>query len=311
MKIVKHLRQDAARLVGVGVAVSLSACSTVGGPQTGAPAQPGAKVSASGPSPSIFASAAPAPTLSPPPSATPLDHAPATPAAPVQTAEAAHALAGGLSAAAGAQKSDGARDETKDGPIAFESPLPGYSVNSNFGLRQMSYEPHARMHEGVDIAAPKGSPIHAAAGGHVSRTGLSSSYGHFVEVAHADGLTSFYAHMSRTAGLEPGAKVSAGEVLGYVGSTGHSTGPHLHFEIRDAGKPLDPQAFLGRVFASAADLSRVETQQASVAIGHIRERVLASWHGRQHVLASWHGRRRSRSVSYAINHRVHARFAAG
>ena len=174
-------------------------------------------------------------------------------------------------------------------------------MNSRFGRRQLSFEPHARMHDGVDIAAPIGSPIHATADGSVSRTGRSPSYGHFVEVAHADGLTSFYAHMSRTAGLEPGTKVSAGEVLGYVGSTGHSTGPHLHFEIRDEGKPLDPEAFMGRAFASAADLPLAQARAPSV-FSHIRHPL--------RTLASWHVRRRSAKVHYAANHRVHARFAA-
>lgn len=159
------------------------------------------------------------------------------------------------------------------------------------------------MHDGVDIAAPVGSEIHATADGTVERTGLSSSYGHFVEVAHGDGLTSFYAHMSRTAGLQPGAKVAAGEVLGYVGSTGHSTGPHLHFEMREQGKPLDPQAFMGRVFASAADLTQVEANAGAAVLSHIRRPL--------HMLASWHGRGHVANVRYAADHRYHARFAAG
>jgi murein DD-endopeptidase MepM/ murein hydrolase activator NlpD len=138
--------------------------------------------------------------------------------------------------------------------IAFTAPLPGFAVNSAFGLRQLSFEPAARLHAGIDIAAPEGEAIHATAAGEVVRTGLSESYGHFVEVAHADGLTSFYAHMSRTMGLTPGAQVSEGEVLGFVGSTGHSTGPHLHFEIRKDGAPLDPEKFMGRQFAKLDDL---------------------------------------------------------
>ena len=81
--------------------------------------------------------------------------------------------------------------------IAFAAPIQGYGVNSRFGLRRLSYERRARMHEGLDYAAPSGTPILAAADGRVLRTGTSSSYGRFVEIQHANGVTSFYAHMSR------------------------------------------------------------------------------------------------------------------
>jgi murein DD-endopeptidase MepM/ murein hydrolase activator NlpD len=105
------------------------------------------------------------------------------------------------------------------------------------------------MHEGVDFAAPAGSAIHATAPGRVIGAGVSDSYGRYVEVAHGDGVSSFYAHMSRAAGLRIGTPVRAGAVLGYVGSTGHSTGPHLHFEIRRYGAHYDPARFMGRSFA--------------------------------------------------------------
>jgi murein DD-endopeptidase MepM/ murein hydrolase activator NlpD len=141
--------------------------------------------------------------------------------------------------------------------LAFQPPLPGRAVNSRFGLRQLSFEPAARMHEGVDIAAPIGVPIHASASGKVLSTGVSPTYGRFVEVSHGKGVTTFYAHMSRTAGLKRGAWTAAGGVLGYVGSTGRSTGPHLHFEIRKDGVALDPQRAMGREFASVQDLPTV------------------------------------------------------
>lgn len=306
MKIVKHLRQDAARLAGVGVVAGLAAASSFGVAHAAEAAQPDA-ASTSTLSRSIFASVTPAPTLSPQLSAeidreiaaraAPPPAPAAAPAPEIAKASLTHILPGRLAAAAHA--------EEKDGAIAFEFPLPGHAVNSRFGLRRLSFERRARMHDGVDIAAPKGSPIHATADGTVVRTGVSSSYGHFVEVAHGDGLTSFYAHMCRTAGLEPGTKVAAGEVVGYVGSTGHSTGPHLHFEIRDEGKPLNPQDFMGRVFASAAQLTNVEARAGAAVFSHIRHPM--------HMLASWRGHKRGRSASvrYADDHRVHARYAAG
>jgi hypothetical protein len=137
----------------------------------------------------------------------------------------------------------------------------------------------------------------------VTRTGDSSSYGHFVEVAHADGLTSFYAHMSRTAGLREGATIAEGEVLGFVGVTGHSTGPHLHFEIRKDGQPLDPQAFMGRQFASAADLP-IEQARAPGVLTSLKQhlKVLASWH--------WHVRGHG-ALRVAYNHHTHYHYARG
>lgn len=138
--------------------------------------------------------------------------------------------------------------------IAFLDPIAGCGINSPFGLRKMPWEEGGRLHEGVDIAAPAGSLVRATADGVVGRTGESSSYGRFVEVIHANGLTSFYAHMQRLAGLKSGEAVKSGQTVGYAGNTGRSTGSHLHFEIRLNGRPLNPALFLGQTFASAKDL---------------------------------------------------------
>lgn len=175
---------------------------------------------------------------------------------------------------------------TKPKPaIAFDDPLPGYTVNSPFGMRELSFEDRARVHEGVDIAAPSGEPIHATADGEVVATGLSSSYGNFVEVEHAGGVTSFYAHMSKTAGLKVGNAVAEGEVIGYVGSTGHSTGPHLHFEIRKDGRHFDPQMFMGRAFMTLASLPLVRS--AETRFGNFKGRIYQvaerGSHGRVHA----------------------------
>jgi hypothetical protein len=138
---------------------------------------------------------------------------------------------------------------------AFASPLAGFAVNSPFGLRKMPWEEGGRLHEGVDIAAPAGTPVRATLAGTVLRAGVDGGYGRFVEVSHGDGLTSLYAHLGRAAkGLRRGKALPAGFVVGYVGSTGHSTGAHLHFEIRQSGRPLNPTAFMGRTFATIADL---------------------------------------------------------
>jgi murein DD-endopeptidase MepM/ murein hydrolase activator NlpD len=109
-------------------------------------------------------------------------------------------------------------------------------VTSGFGYRW------GRMHEGIDIAAPSGTPIHAAASGTVIYTGYMGGYGNLTIIDHGNGLATAYAHQSGFA--VGGGHVSQGAVIGYVGSTGNSTGPHLHFEVRVNGNPVDPMGYL-------------------------------------------------------------------
>ena len=140
--------------------------------------------------------------------------------------------------------------------IAFQAPLPDGEVGSPFGLRQLPWEEQARLHAGVDMVAPEPEPVLASADGVVTRLGEDAGYGRFVELTHAEGLTTLYGHLQRIApGLAPGAAVKAGTAVGQLGSTGTSTGAHLHFEIHDAkGAPLDPEMFLGHAFATRAEL---------------------------------------------------------
>lgn len=140
--------------------------------------------------------------------------------------------------------------------IAFEEPVPGHAVVSPFGLRQLPWEGNGRLHEGVDISADSGVPVIAAADGVVIEAGQKGGYGRYVAVRHTEDLTTFYAHLGGiAAGVKPGLAVKAGTRLGLIGSTGTSTGPHLHFEIRDdKDRPLNPAEFLGKAFAEAGDL---------------------------------------------------------
>ena len=140
--------------------------------------------------------------------------------------------------------------------IAFEEPVPGHAVVSPFGLRQLPWEGNGRLHEGVDISADAGVPVRVAADGVVVAAGEKGGYGRYVAVRHAEGLTTFYAHLGGIgAGVKAGLAVQAGDTVGRIGSTGVSTGPHLHFEIRDAqDRPLNPAMFLGKAFAEAGDL---------------------------------------------------------
>ena len=140
--------------------------------------------------------------------------------------------------------------------IAFHEPLPDGEVGSPFGLRELPWEDHARLHAGVDIVTPAPEPVLAAADGVVSRMGQDPGYGRFVELTHADGLATLYGHLRRFApGLADGVAVKGGTAVGELGSTGTSTGAHLHFEVHDPqGRPLNPELFLGRAFARAEDL---------------------------------------------------------
>jgi murein DD-endopeptidase MepM/ murein hydrolase activator NlpD len=99
------------------------------------------------------------------------------------------------------------------------------------------------LHAGIDIAAPTGTPIHAAKAGRVIFAGTMNGYGNAIIVDHGGGFSTLYAHQSRL-GSSKGQSVGQGQVIGYVGSTGHSTGPHLHFETRFGGSPRNPRPYL-------------------------------------------------------------------
>lgn len=117
-------------------------------------------------------------------------------------------------------------------------------LTSKFGMRFHPIKKVSRLHAGVDWAAPTGTPIRAAFSGKVTYKDVRGGYGNFVELSHKDGITSRYAHMHEYAdGIELGSVVQAGDLIGYVGTTGLSTGPHLHFEIRQRGEPADPLSF--------------------------------------------------------------------
>ncbi|MBA4807566.1 M23 family metallopeptidase [Brevundimonas sp.] len=132
--------------------------------------------------------------------------------------------------------------------IVFSAPVRGYAINSPFGLRKLAIEARARAHKGVDIAAPKGTSVFTAAEGRVVRTGYEAGgYGNFIEVRHPNGLSTVYGHLSRI-DVASGDAVTPGQRIGLVGSTGYSTGPHLHFEVRRNGGQVNPTKVLGRDF---------------------------------------------------------------
>jgi murein DD-endopeptidase MepM/ murein hydrolase activator NlpD len=127
-------------------------------------------------------------------------------------------------------------------PEAWGSPLAAMRVTSSFGANRM-HPILGRIlpHTGVDFAAPQGEPVRATADGVVVDAGARGGYGVLVEVRHPNGFATRYAHLSRLApGMEPGRAIRRGEVVGFVGMTGLATGPHLHYEVRRRGQPVDP-----------------------------------------------------------------------
>lgn len=123
----------------------------------------------------------------------------------------------------------------------MKTPIDGARISSSFGSRKHPILGYTKFHSGVDFAAPKGTPIYAAGDGTVKIAGWVNGYGKFIELGHANKYETAYAHMSAFAkGIRPGVRVRQGQVIGYVGTTGRSTGPHLHYEIHIAGKKVNP-----------------------------------------------------------------------
>lgn len=116
-------------------------------------------------------------------------------------------------------------------------------LSSSFGWRRNPVTGRHSMHDGLDYAAPRGTPIRAASGGIVERAGYVSGYGRMVEIDHGNGIKTRYAHAS-SLNVRAGDLVRKGQLIAKVGSTGRSTGSHLHFEVRMADHPLDPTLFL-------------------------------------------------------------------
>jgi murein DD-endopeptidase MepM/ murein hydrolase activator NlpD len=114
---------------------------------------------------------------------------------------------------------------------------------SNFGVRQDPFTGSPAMHTGVDIHGEVGEPVRATADGTVTAAGWSGCYGRVVDVDHGNGLSTRYGHLSSIE-VRVGQTVKTGQMIGKVGSTGRSTGPHLHYETRVRGEAVDPQKFL-------------------------------------------------------------------
>jgi murein DD-endopeptidase MepM/ murein hydrolase activator NlpD len=142
------------------------------------------------------------------------------------------ALSGVITSSSGGGGGSGSMVWPVNGPVT--SPF-GWRIHPILGTR--------RFHTGIDIGAGYGTPIHAADGGTVIYATWMSGYGNVIIIDHGRGISSLYAHQSNLA-VGSGARVARGQTIGYVGSTGFSTGPHLHFEVRVNGNPVDPMGYL-------------------------------------------------------------------
>ncbi len=147
------------------------------------------------------------------------------------------------------------RHEMKDGRVDYfqgngksirktlmKTPIDGARVSSGYGMRRHPIQGYNKMHKGIDFAASTGTPIYAAGDGTVQRAGRFSGYGNYIRIRHNGQISTAYAHMSRISkDVTVGQRVRQGQVIGYVGTTGNSTGPHLHYEVLVNGVQADPR----------------------------------------------------------------------
>jgi murein DD-endopeptidase MepM/ murein hydrolase activator NlpD len=152
-----------------------------------------------------------------------------------QSAAAAGPAAGGVQGVSGTAFA-AALDSAVTGGKTFVKPMDG-RVTSEFGPRW------GTMHKGLDLAAPAGSPIRAVTGGTVRRADWNGGYGNAVIIDHGNGVSTLYGHAA-SLNVKPGQRVNAGDIIAKEGSTGDSTGPHLHFEVRINDKQIDPRPWL-------------------------------------------------------------------
>lgn len=155
----------------------------------------------------------------------------------------------------------------------LRTPVNGARLSSAFGMRRHPVLGFSRMHRGIDFAAPTGTPVYASGDGRVSFVGRNNGYGNYVRIDHDGGYATAYAHLSRFAsGLKHNARVRQGQVIGHVGSTGVSTGPHLHYEIFVDGRQVNPLEVkaVGQARLTAGEMVRFAAAVAEVDGHHAR-----------------------------------------
>ena len=144
--------------------------------------------------------------------------------------------------------------------VPSRMPVKQVALTSGYGMRTHPILRRRAAHKGVDLAAPRGTPVYATADGIITRADRFGSYGNYIQIEHGGELQTRFAHLS---GFEvvAGDRVEKGELIGYVGSTGRSTGPHLHYEVRIAGEAVNPIPYMtGEI--ELADLELIESEGA-------------------------------------------------
>lgn len=135
--------------------------------------------------------------------------------------------------------------DSNQGTVAIPSRLPvdNFRMTSKYGYREDPFRGRRARHKGVDMAGPIGTPIYATADGVIGRAQWVSGYGKYIEIEHGGGIQTRYGHMSAL-NVVSNQKVKRGDLIGFMGSTGRSTGSHLHYEVRISGEPVNPMPFL-------------------------------------------------------------------
>ncbi len=164
----------------------------------------------------------------------------------------------------------------------LRTPIDGARLSSGFGMRKHPVLGYNRLHKGTDFAAPRGTPIYAGGSGKIEFAGRNGGYGNYVRIRHSGTYSTAYAHMSKIAkGMKKGKRVRQGQVIGYVGTPGRSTGPHLHYEVLKNGKQINPmkmkhppaiQLAGAELQAFKKEVVRIDAERARLA----REQMVAS-----------------------------------
>jgi murein DD-endopeptidase MepM/ murein hydrolase activator NlpD len=156
----------------------------------------------------------------------------------------------------------------------MRTPVDGARISSGYGLRRHPVLGYSKMHKGVDFAAPTGTPIYAAADGVVERVGPWGAYGNYMRIRHDGKYATAYAHISRFAkGMKNGKRVKQGQIIAYVGNTGRSTGPHLHYEVLVSGKQINPNSV---ILPTGNELAGAELRNFQANIAQMKEQIAKS-----------------------------------
>jgi murein DD-endopeptidase MepM/ murein hydrolase activator NlpD len=156
-------------------------------------------------------------------------------------------------------------DALSQGVISIPSskPVEGVSFTSAFGVRSDPFRGTAAMHAGIDLAGPVGTPIYATADGVVDRAGWASGYGNLIEVSHGKGIQTRFGHLSKIL-VAPNSRVKRGQMIALMGSTGRSTGSHLHYEVRIDGRAVNPVPYIQSADYVVAVQQRAASRQVAL-----------------------------------------------